>query len=156
MRFVRSGALLIGAVCCLSAACYSPTVKTPDQEEDPFKGTTLDPNAGPVNEAPPPKNPKEPDMDFIKDMLRRSADQAAQCDDEANAGPRGIAHFDVTFTRNGRVSEIVVHPPHEGTPIGDCMKRAFEGIFVTGWKDAGSVTVEQKVDFSKKAQEAAP
>lgn len=153
MHTVRVGALLLSAAFLLSAGCYSPEIKTPDDEDDPFKGTTVDPNAGPVNEAPPPKNPTEPDMDYIKDMLRRSADQAAQCNVEENAGPRGTANVDVTFTPNGRVDDITVYPPHEGTPIGACVKRAFEGIFVTAWEGSDTVKVSRKVDFSKKEQE---
>ncbi len=155
MRFAH-GAFLTAAVFCLTAGCYSPKINTPDEEEDPFAGTTLDPNAAPVNEAPPPKNSKEPDLDFIKDMLRRSADQAAKCNVDANAGPRSIAYVTVTFTRNGRVSEIEVASPHKDTPIGDCVKRAFDGIFVTGWQSKESVTMERKVDFDKKAQDPTP
>ena len=157
MHTVRVGAFLLSAVFLLSAGCYSPDVKTPaNEEEDLFEGTSMDPNAGPVNEAPPPKKATEPDMDYIKDMLRRSAEQAAQCDGEENAGPRGTATVEVTFRFNGRVSDITVYPPHEGTPIGACVKRAFEGIFVTGWSgDPLEVKVERKVEFGKKEQEPA-
>lgn len=154
MRFARS-ALAIGCVLALSAGCYSPKVNTPDNEDDPFEGTTMDPKSAPVNEAPPPKNATEPDMDFIKDMARRSADQAAKCDATENAGPRGVATLEVTFKPNGHVGEITLFPPHEGTPIGECVKRAFDGIFVTGWKGE-PVKIERKVDFSKKVQEPTP
>jgi hypothetical protein len=150
------GDLLTAALVCLTAGCYSPKINTPEDEEDPFAGTTIDPNAASVNEAPPPKNSKEPDLDFIKDMLRRSADQAAKCAVDANAGPRSIAYVNVTFTRNGRVSEIDLAAPHKDTAIGDCVERAFEGIFVTGWQSKESVTMERKVDFTKKAQDPTP
>ncbi|HNS98167.1 MAG TPA: hypothetical protein PLJ27_23875 [Polyangiaceae bacterium] len=155
MRFVH-GAFLSTAIVCLTASCYSTKVNTPQDEEDVFAGTSLDPNAAPVNEAPPPKNAKEPDREFIKDMLRRSADQAAKCNVEANAGPRSNVYVNVTFTRNGRVSKIDVAPPHRDTPIGDCVQRAFEGIFVTGWQSNESVTMERIVDFNKKAQDPTP
>jgi len=144
----------MGAVLFLATGCYSPDIKTPDKEEDPFKGTTT--GEGPVNEAPPPKNAQEPDMDYIKDMLRRSADQGAQCNVEANAGPRGTLSLDVTIKPNGRTGEITVYPPHSGTPIGECVKRAFEGIFVPGWAGENSVKVERKVDFAKKEQDPTP
>ncbi len=145
------GVLFVGIIFSLSG-CYSPKVNAPDAEEDPFAGSTMDPNSAPVNEAPPPKNATKPDMDFIKDMARRSADQAAQCAVDENSGPRSVATLEITFKPNGHVGDITLHPPHEGTPIGDCIKRAFDGIFVTGWSGS-SVKIERKVDFEKKAQE---
>ncbi len=155
MRIARSGALLLSAACLISG-CYSPEVKTPDNEDDPFERTSMDPNSGPVNEAPPPKSITEPDMDYIKDMLRRSAEQAAQCDVEENAGPRGSATVDVSFKPNGRVEDITLYPPHEGTPMGDCIKRSFDGVFVPAWEGSDPVTVERVVDFTKKKQEPTP
>ena len=93
-------------------------------------------------------------MDFIKDMARRSGEQAAKCANEpANTGPRGEATVQVTFEPTGQSGEIVVFPPHQGTPIGDCMKRAFVGVFVTGW-EGDAVQVDQKIDLSGKKPEA--
>ena len=150
MQRVRSAAILVPTLFALSAACYSPKVNEPGKEEDPFKGTSMDPNAGPINDAPPPKNAKEPDMDFIKDMARRSGEAAEKCIIEpANTGPRGEARVQVTFEPTGQSSDIIVMPPHEGTPIGDCIKRAFVGVFVTSW-EGEAVKVDQTVDLSGK------
>lgn len=156
MQFDRLAILAVGAIVGLSVGCFSTNVRVPRNDDDPFKGTTLDPNSAPVNEAPPPKNPQDPDMDYIKDMLRRSADQGAKCDNKEIKGPRDIAHVEVVFTPNGRVDKVTVRPPHEGTPMGNCLARAFEGIFVTDWQGSESVTLEQPIDFSKKKQEALP
>jgi len=150
------GAIYLAASICLSTGCYSVKINMPEPDEDPFAGTDLAATKVPPNEAPPPKNSTDPDIDFIKDMLRRSAEQAAKCDDPDNKGPRGIASVTVTFANNGRVTSTVVAPPHAGTQIGACITRAFDPIYVTSWTKKNSVTMNRVIDFDKKKQDPTP
>jgi hypothetical protein len=94
-------------------------------------------------------------MDFLKDLAGRSAKQAAQCDSPENAGPRGDAIVDVTFEPVGHTGNVVVHPPHADTPIGNCIARAFTGVSATPFKGA-AVVINQKVEFKPKPATPAP
>ena len=140
----------------IATGCYNPRVKDPGDEDDPFKGTNLSDKSGSANEAPPPKSARKPDMEYIKDMLRRSADQAAKCDNSEVQGPRDVARVTVSFRPNGHISEIVVSSPHEGTAMGECIRRAFDGVIVTSWEGEETVTIDREVDFSKKEQGPTP
>ncbi len=134
-------------VLLLAGACHTRGARSPDYE-DPLK------NAPPVdkealeamNRPPPPPSQEEPDLEYFKDLSRRSAKQAAMCDVPANTGPRGIAEVDLSFEPAGRIGKIVVHSPHEGTPIGACVARAFEGVPSTPFKGE-AVVIQQSVEF---------
>ena len=147
---------VFASVFCLVGGCYSPKVPQADKDEDPFAGADVNKTEVPTNEAPPPQNSVLPDLDYIKDMLRRSAEHAARCNTRENPGPRGIATVTVTYRNNGRLESVDVAKPHFGTMIGDCVQRAFEGVIVTSWTDKRTVTLDRIVDFDKKVQSPTP
>ena len=88
-------------------------------------------------------------MDFLIDMAGRSGRQALKCDAPEIKGPRDTATVDVTFEPTGWSGAVVVHKPHEGTPIGECIQRAFEKVPVTNFKGS-AVTLTQTIDYAKK------
>jgi hypothetical protein len=155
MRPAKPAALVAALSWTLAACSPIGTPETPPTEKNPLdEAPPADPEAVAARgKPPPPVNQEAPDMDFLRDMTRRSAEQAAKCDVPSTAGPRETANVDVTYETSGHVEKVVVHPPHAGTAIGQCMERAFEGAIVTNFK-GGSVTINQKVQLARKKDEA--
>lgn len=143
-------AIIVALGAMAQLGCYSPKINAPEPEEDPLAGTQVDPVAlAAMNKPPPPKNQTDPDMDFIRDMTRRGGEQAQLCAVPDNAGPRGTASVSVTYGPNGHVTKVLVLAPHANTPIGDCIRRAFEPQIVTGWQGE-PVTIDQKVELKDR------
>lgn len=151
---MRAGRLVAPFFALASVAAFAcsplqtptaPTEKNPLDDLKPVDEASL----SAMHEPSPVKNQESADADFLKDMTGRSARQAAKCDVPANQGPRETANVDVTYEPSGHVGNVVVHPPHEGTGIGECIRRAFEGAIVTGFKGE-PVTVQQTVEFKKQ------
>lgn len=136
-------------------ACSPIGAPKPAEEPNPLEGTEgKQVDTSHIGEPPPVKNQDAPDMDFLIDMAGRSGRQALKCDMPDIKGPRDTAVIDVTFEPSGWSGAVQVHKPHEGTAIGDCIQRAFEKVPVTAFKGS-AVTLQQKIDFAKKAIEKA-
>ncbi|MBI5533574.1 MAG: hypothetical protein HY898_12720 [Deltaproteobacteria bacterium] len=132
-------AFAFGAMALL-ACTPSSDPKTPD-------GKNVD--VSHIGEPPPVTNQEAPDLDFLVDMAGRSGRQALKCDAPEIKGPRETATVDVTFEPTGWSGEVVVHKPHDGTPMGECIKRAFEKVSATNFKGS-PVVITQTIDFAKK------
>jgi hypothetical protein len=141
--------LTLGSIALL-ACSPSGSPKTADDKASDDKPI----DTSHLGEPAPVKNQDAPDIDFLIDMAGRSGRQALKCDTPEIKGPRDVATVEVTFEPTGWSGEIAVSKPHDGTPIGECIHRAFERVPVTNFKGS-PVTLEQKIDFGKKAIEKA-
>jgi hypothetical protein len=148
-------AVLAASLMTLLVAGCSPS-KPANSATDNNEFAPPDPEAlAAMNQPTSPTEDKDaPDMDFLIDMAGRSARQALKCDVAENKGPRDVATIDVTFQPTGWSGDVVVQPPHQGTPIGECIKRAFERVPITNFKGS-PIQLEQKIDFGKKSYEKA-
>lgn len=157
MRFATSLVPVAAALLTTLVSCYSPTIKPPKAEEDPFAGTESDPADRPIRDtAPPPADQSAPDMDAINSAADRlTRDAAKNCNNTQYAGPREIASVEIVFMPNGHAEEAKLAAPHANTPIGECIKQTYKSAIVPPFK-GDPVTVERKVDFTKKAEPAKP
>ena len=148
-------AVLAASLMTLVVAGCSPS-KPANSASDNNEFAPPDPEALAAMNQPtsPTENKDAPDMDFLIDMAGRSARQALKCDVPENKGPREVATVNVTFQPTGWSGDVVVGAPHQGTPIGECIKRAFERVPITNFKGS-PVQLEQKIDFGKKSYEKA-
>jgi hypothetical protein len=153
MTLAKTAVLAVSVMTIIVAGC-SPTKPANSANDNEF--APPDPEAlAAMNQPTSPTEDKDaPDMDFLIDMAGRSARQALKCDVPENKGPRDVASVDVAFLPTGWSGDVVVQPPHQGTPIGECIKRAFERVSSTNFKGS-PVHLEQKIDFGKKSIEKA-
>jgi hypothetical protein len=64
---------------------------------------------------------------------RMAAAFAGDCKDLDGPRGEGVAHL--TFDPSGRVSNVRVDAPHDGTVVGECVKRRFERISIPPFDD---------------------
>ncbi|HQP38089.1 MAG TPA: hypothetical protein PLI95_23055 [Polyangiaceae bacterium] len=141
-------AILFAVAAAALSACSPISAPKPAEEANPLEGSKPA-DVSHVGQPPPVQNQEGPDMDFLIDMAGRSGRQALKCDAPEVKGPRDTATVDVTFEPTGWSGAVVVHKPHEGTPIGECIQRAFEKVPVTNFKGS-AVTLTQTIDYAKK------
>lgn len=145
---MRNAILIAIAAAAALGACSPLSAPKPAAEANPLEGTKPA-DVSHVGEPPPVKDQEGPDMDFLIDMAGRSARQALKCDAKEIKGPRETATVDVTFEPSGWSGAVVVHKPHEGTPMGECIQRSFEKVPAANFKGP-AVVLTQTIDFEKK------
>ncbi len=141
-------AILIAIAAAALGACSPVSAPKPADEPNPLEGSKPS-DVSHVGQPPPVQDQEGPDMDFLIDMAGRSGRQALKCDANEIKGPRETATVDVTFEPTGWSGAVVVHKPHEGTPMGDCIQRAFEKVPAANFKGP-AVVLTQTIDFEKK------
>lgn len=101
------------------------------------------------------------DVDHAKHELKRASLNAVDCPNTFEKSQLvgykpGTAELQVTFANDGSVSKLVLGPPYEGTPVGDCVERAIESVRVKLYQGE-LVTVNWKVELKEaKPQETKP
>lgn len=93
--------------------------------------------------------------------LARATRSAESCPgvvagEEAKSKPRGEATVTVTFQEDGTVKSVSVPSPFDGTPVGECVLRAYKAVIVppyTGGEHIEDVKVTLK-DQPKAEAEA--
>lgn len=155
MRSARILAPVAALALTTLLSCYSPTVKSPKAEEDPFAGPESNPSDLPVHDtAPPPKDQSAPDMDAINSVADRlTRDATKNCNNAQYPGPRETANVGIVFMPNGHVEEVKLTAPHANTPIGECITQTYKSAIVPPFKGE-PVTVDRTIDFAKKAEPA--
>ena len=104
------------------------------------------PTRNPLDDAPPaapvsalPSSPQEVetkknkfDDEQAKIVLTRAAAAAHTCVDVVSQDqPHGDGTVVVTFSGTGKSTKAVINSPFDGTPIGQCVTRAFVNIVVS-------------------------
>jgi hypothetical protein len=118
-------------------------VKTPDQlideqeqlgaqEEAAKKARHDDTNYAEETDA---EKKREFDEKQAKMELTRATRSAESCpgvvaEQETKDHPRGEAHVTITFQEDGSAKTVTIPSPFDGTPIGDCVTRAYKAVIV--------------------------
>ncbi len=147
------GTLLAATSCESSAAKKSsefPREETADNQLSSWSGSNVPLSAATSEEARQGKF----DEQQAQVVLVRAAKNAAQCTDIAGKDqPRGEATVTVTFAPKGRSTKANINEPFAGTPIGNCVVRAFVDIIIPPF-DGAEVDRPQTVDLSGTTQKA--
>lgn len=120
-------------------------VKTPDQliaeqerlaiEDEKKKAARgEDPSLATAEETDAEKK-REFDQKQVKMELARATRSAESCpgvvaEMETKEHPRGETRVTVTFIEDGTVRDVSIPSPFDGTPIGECVKRAYKAVIV--------------------------
>jgi hypothetical protein len=119
-------------------------VKTPDQlideqvkiaEEDEKRKAAKGEDPALGAEETDAEKKREFDQKQVKMELSRATRSAESCpgvvaEMETKEHPRGEARVTVTFVEDGTVRDVSIPSPFDGTPIGDCVKRAYKSVIV--------------------------
>lgn len=155
---MRTMLMALSGIAIAVAACYNPDVPAqspqtnPLDEAPPANTTTTAPAAGDDH-----VEAKKGAFDETeaKIVLNRAAASAHTCVDVADANqPHGDATVSITFSGAGRSIKATIPPPYDGTAIGQCATRAFEGLIVPPFA-GDNVTVDQPVDLKPGKSAAA-
>jgi hypothetical protein len=120
-------------------------VKTPDQlvedqdqlakeDEANKKKRGDDPSAYSGEETDAEKK-RQFDRKQVEMELKRATRSAESCpgvvaEQEKKDHPRGDTRVSVTFQEDGTVRQISIPAPFDGTPVGDCVVRAYKAVIV--------------------------
>src|SRR6185312_4030959 len=119
-------------------------VKTPDQlideqerlaiEDEKAKKARGDDSSLSSEETDSEKK-REFDQKQVKMELARATRSAESCpgvvaEMETKEHPRGEARVTISFQEDGTVREVNIPSPFDGTPVGDCVKRAYKSVIV--------------------------
>jgi hypothetical protein len=137
------------AVATLVSACGpsygGQDVKTPDQlvdEQDQIEAKDEankkargvdDSNVG--SEETDAEKKREFDHKQVDLELKRATRSAESCpgvvaEQETKEHPRGDTRVSITFQEDGTVRQISIPSPFDGTPIGECVVRAYKAVIV--------------------------
>ena len=82
----------------------------------------------------PPDEEEEQAAQFDKEQtemeLKRATRSAETCTGVVEAKAYGEIEVTITFQEDGTVRQVAVPAPHDGTPLGDCITRAYEAVIV--------------------------
>jgi hypothetical protein len=122
-------------------------------EEDNYSGQETD------EEKRQKFDQKQADME-----LKRATRSAASCpgvvapQETKENKQRGSAHVTITFQEDGTVSSVNISSPFDGTPVGDCVLRAYKAVIVPPFV-GGNQIIDwdvELVDAPEEAPAAAP
>ena len=159
--------LCIATVFVLSACGPSyggQDVKTPDQlvdeqdqmeqaDEKSAKARGVTDNPGPAEETDAEKK-REFDRKQVDLELKRATRSAESCpgvvaEMEKKDHPRGETKVSISFQEDGTVRQVSIPSPFDGTPIGDCVVRAYKAVIVPPYSGG-----EQIVDWDVSLKDA--
>ncbi len=119
-------------------------VKTPDQlvdEQDQIeqadeknkKARGVDDTN--VSEETDAEKKREFDRKQVDLELKRATRSAESCpgvvaEEEKKEHPRGETRVSITFQEDGTVRQVAIPSPFDGTPIGECVVRAYKAVIV--------------------------
>jgi hypothetical protein len=140
-------AILLGAISMWGCTTIGggQDVKTPDQlveEQDQLakqdearkKARGDDPSAYSGEETDAEKK-RAFDRNQTEMELKRATRSAESCpgvvaEQEKKDHPRGETRVSVTFQEDGTVRQISIPSPFDGTPVGDCVMRAYKSVII--------------------------
>lgn len=147
----RQSTWAVGAAVALVAGCGGSTPEaktstetTPD-ETTKWEGAGATPSASPTAAQlvdPSARRADVYDKEATEVVLKRAARQVAEnCgyatdDTGAASGPWGKATVKVMLGHNGHSKSVVVPPPFEGKPPGNCIGKAFSNLTFPPWAGA--------------------
>ena len=97
------------------------------------------------------------DKKHVKMELQRATRSAESCpgvvseQEKKDAKPRGETRVTVTFQEDGTVKSVVIPSPFDGTPVGDCVLRAYKPVLVPPFTGG-----DQIVDWDVTLKDAPP
>jgi hypothetical protein len=141
-------------------------VKTPDQlideqvkiaEEDEKRKAAKGEDPAMAAEETDAEKKREFDKKQVNMELARATRSAESCpgvvaEMETKEHPRGETRATVTFVEDGTVRDVSIPSPFDGTPIGDCVKRAYKSVIVPPYSGGEQIVdVELVLKDEKKA-----
>jgi hypothetical protein len=120
-------------------------VKTPDQlveeqdqlakEDEARKKSRGDDPSAYAGEETDAEKKRQFDKKQTEMELKRATRSAESCpgvvaEQEKKDHPRGDTRVSVTFQEDGTVRQISIPAPFDGTPVGDCVMRAYKSVIV--------------------------
>ncbi len=133
MRAFSVCTFLVG---CLTAGCFGTEIPPQKPAENPLDSA---PPPKPTSTAPPtedsPNDRKSATYDKAQTtaVINRATRQVAECPKINTEGPFGEVKVQLTLSGKGKIAEAKLPPPFEGTPIGQCVKKAFEAEIIPPW-----------------------
>jgi hypothetical protein len=107
------------------------------------------------NEETDAEKKREFDRKQVDLELKRATRSAESCPgvvaemEKANEHPRGETKVSIHFQEDGTVRDISIPSPFDGTPLGDCVKRAYKAVIVPPYTGG-----EQIVDWDVSLKDA--
>jgi hypothetical protein len=131
-------------------------VKTPDQlvdEQDQIeqqdeknkKARGVDDTAALASQETDEEKKKEFDRKQVELELKRATRSAESCpgvvaeEEKKGEHPRGDTRVSITFKEDGTVGQVVIPSPFDGTPIGECVIRAYKAVIVPPYKGGDQI-----------------
>jgi hypothetical protein len=131
-------------------------VKTPDQlvdeqdqlekqDEAKAKARGTDDSAALATEDTDVEKKKEFDHKQVDLELKRATRSAESCpgvvaeEEKKGEHPRGDTRVSITFHEDGTVGQVVIPSPFDGTPIGECVVRAYKVVIVPPYKGGDQI-----------------
>ncbi|HVW28164.1 MAG TPA: hypothetical protein VHC69_22530 [Polyangiaceae bacterium] len=131
-------------------------VKTPDQlvdeqdqleqqDEKAAKARGTDDSASLANVETDEEKKKEFDRKQVDLELKRATRSAESCpgvvaeEEKKGEHPRGDTRVSITFHEDGTVAQVVIPSPFDGTPIGECVIRAYKAVIVPPYKGGDQI-----------------
>jgi hypothetical protein len=172
MRFMKRLCL---ALATLVSACGpsngDQNVKTPDQlvdeqdqieqaDEKAQKARGVGDDSALANQETDEEKKKEFDRKQVDLELKRATRSAESCpgvvaeEEKKGEHPRGDTRVSITFKEDGTVSQVVIPSPFDGTPIGECVIRAYKAVIVPPYK-GGDQIVDWDVSLKDQPKGAA-
>jgi hypothetical protein len=131
-------------------------VKTPDQlvdEQDQIeqqdeknkKARGVDDSSALANQETDEEKRKEFDRKQVDLELKRATRSAESCpgvvaeEEKKGEHPRGDTRVSITFHEDGTVGQVVIPSPFDGTPLGECVIRAYKAVIVPPYKGGDQI-----------------
>jgi hypothetical protein len=101
---------------------------------------------------------KKFDEKQTKMELARATRSAESCpgvvaEQEKKDHPRGDTRVSVTFQEDGTVRQVSIPSPFDGTPVGDCVIRAYKAIIIPPYEGGGDQIVDWDVSLKDQPAE---
>jgi hypothetical protein len=143
-------------------------VKTPDQliedqdqlakEDEQKKKARGDDPSMYVGEETDAEKRRKFDKKQVDMELQRATRSAESCpgvvqEQEKKDHPRGETKVTVTFQEDGTVRQVNIPPPFDGTPVGDCVLRAYKAVLVPPYT-GGDQIIDWDVSLKDAPKEA--
>jgi hypothetical protein len=130
----------LAVLCAGLCACggSSPPAEAPTTNLDTPSGpTAAPPPASLAGDVQADQKKNKFDEEQAKIVLARAATNAHSCVQVVEKDqPHGDGTVTVTFSGKGKSTNATIAAPFEGTPIGECAKRAFVNIIVPPFEGA--------------------
>jgi hypothetical protein len=157
MRIMKRLCFALATVISACGPSYGgQDVKTPDQlidEQDQIeqadeknkKARGVDDSSALASEETDQEKRREFDRKQVDLELKRATRSAESCpgvvaeEEKKGEHPRGDTRVSITFKEDGTVGQVVIPSPFDGTPIGECVIRAYKAVIVPPYKGGDQI-----------------